>query len=213
MSSELNLSNDGYGTIIIENSKKKDTISLYVSLRDQSYSNSNKLLSKRVKDLKDGKSDINQFSKKIKVFIFVAGKDIEKSIVKRLIQDLKSIEAIELFTLYEDVLPGENEELRILKEMEKSDKCLVLFSSFITRRSDENKYIKEACKIQDKVPDGEIFIIPIKLEDVELPQELKRLKYYNLFQPHDYDKVFDRIILAITKDQEESVKRTPPKKP
>ncbi|WKZ35353.1 MAG: SUMF1/EgtB/PvdO family nonheme iron enzyme [Anaerolineales bacterium] len=82
-----------------------------------------------------------------------------------------------------DLLPGEDWEVEIPKALYASDVILVCLSKNSVNK--EGYVQKEIAFALDKAlekPEGTIFIIPVKLEDCELPKRLSRYQAVDLFR-------------------------------
>ena len=81
-----------------------------------------------------------------------------------------------------DILPGEKWELAIQKAIRSSDffvACLSLNS--VTRRGVIQKEIKEALDTWKEKLDSDIYLIPVRLEDCEVPESLRCFQRVDLF--------------------------------
>lgn len=96
----------------------------------------------------------------------------------------------------EDILPGQDWELEIPKAVRRSDVVLVCLSQQAVSSSGYiHKEIKYALDIADQQPEGTIFIIPLRLQDCEVPERLKRWHWVNYFD--DKDKGYKMLISAL----------------
>jgi len=83
----------------------------------------------------------------------------------------------------EDLLPGEDWEVEIPKALFASDIILVCLSkNSINKEGYVQKEIAFALDKALEKPEGTIFIIPVKLEDCELPKRLSRYQAVDLFR-------------------------------
>ena len=64
----------------------------------------------------------------------------------------------------------------------------------ITKTGYVQKEIKVALDVADEQPEGTIFLIPLRLEECEVPQRLSRWHWVNLFEPGGYE----RLLRALT---------------
>ena len=88
------------------------------------------------------------------------------------------------------IMPGQNWEFEIERALELSDVILVCLSSLsVNSESYIHKEIKVALDRAEKMPEGEIFIIPCRLDDVEMPQRLKKFQWVDLYTPDGLDKL------------------------
>jgi hypothetical protein len=86
-----------------------------------------------------------------------------------------------------DILPGQDWELEIRKAVKNSDIVIVCLSkSSITKRGFVQKEIKLALDVADEQPEGTIFLIPLRLDDCEVPQRLRSVQWVDYFEPGGY---------------------------
>lgn len=120
---------------------------------------------------------------KIKVFISNAQEDRETA--KQLYDDLKKAEVIPWME-EEDLLPGSNREFKIREEIQSSRFFLALLSSrSVTKRGTVQKKLKNALDILKEFPEDDIFVIPVRIEDCVLPQNLSDIHSADLFPSYD----------------------------
>jgi hypothetical protein len=94
----------------------------------------------------------------------------------------------------EDLLPGQDWEAVIKKAVENSDVVLVCLSkTSVARRGFAQKEIKLALDVADQQPEGAIYLIPIKLEECEIPDRLKKWQWVEFFNPKGYQKLLSAL--------------------
>lgn len=116
----------------------------------------------------------------LKVFLCHASQD--KPEVWKLHRYLKT-RGVKPWLDVEDLLPGEDWEVEIPKALFSSDIILVCLSKNSVNK--EGYVQKEIVFALDKAlekPEGTIFIVPVKLEDCELPKRLSRYQAVDLFR-------------------------------
>lgn len=90
----------------------------------------------------------------------------------------------------EDLLPGETWQLAIRNAVRASDFVIVCLSHASTTRAGYvHREIKEALDIADEQPEGRIFVIPLRLEDCEVPDRLRHLHWVDLFDDAGYSRL------------------------
>lgn len=90
----------------------------------------------------------------------------------------------------EDLLPGQDWQREIPLAIRRSDIVVVcLSSSSITKTGYIQKELKFALDVADEQPEGTIFIIPVRIEECEIPERLSRWQWVNLFQPNGYERL------------------------
>ena len=104
-----------------------------------------------------------------RVFISYARQDYESAII--LYNDIKNV-GLNPWLDKEDLLPGQSWDLEIRKAIKKSKYFIALFSSTsVQKRGYIQKEFKRALDILDEFPEGEIFAIPARLDDCDIPYE------------------------------------------
>jgi TIR domain len=91
----------------------------------------------------------------------------------------------------QNLIPGDDWEMRIEQAIEKSD----FFLLFLSRKTEDkigfrNREIQLAIKQQSYHPRGHIFLIPILLDDCTPPHDLRGLNWLKATD----DKWFDRLV-------------------
>ena len=131
----------------------------------------------------------------ISVFISYATEDYD--IAKRLYDDLKQ-RGIVPWLDRENLLPGQNWRNEIPRVIREHDYFLLLISSHsVEKRGYIQKEQKIALEIFDEIPTGDIFIIPVRLDETELRDEkLKNLHWTDL---SDYAYGFNQVLKVFGK--------------
>lgn len=118
--------------------------------------------------------------RQLRVFLCHASQD--KPAVRKLYMYLKQ-HGIQPWLDREDLLPGQDWEVEIPKALFASDVILVCLSKHSVNK--EGYVQKEIAFALDKAlekPEGTIFIIPVKLEECDVPNRLKRYQWVEYFQ-------------------------------
>jgi hypothetical protein len=87
----------------------------------------------------------------------------------------------------EDLLPGHDWQYEIPKAVRQSDVVIVCLSPQSSNKEGYiQKEIKFALDAADEKPEGTIFLIPLKLEECNVPERLSRWQCADLFSPNGY---------------------------
>ncbi len=90
----------------------------------------------------------------------------------------------------EDIRPGQDWEHEIRKAIDQSTVVLVFLSErWVTSRGFVQKEIKLALNLADEQPEGSIFLIPVRLEECEVPERLRRWQSVDLFRSDGYGRL------------------------
>ena len=110
--------------------------------------------------------------RKLRVFLCHASQD--KSIVRDLNKKLLAENWIDPWLDEDRLLPGQDWNMEIEKAVESSDAVVFCVSSTsVAKEGYVQRELRQALDIALEKLDGAIFIIPIRLDDCELPRKLK----------------------------------------
>jgi len=86
--------------------------------------------------------------------------------------------------------PGQDWQNEIRNALLKSDVVIVCLSQgFNKQHGYRHEELKLALEKADFLPDGEIFIIPVRLEKCDMPDSLRHLHRVDLFKPGGYKRL------------------------
>lgn len=95
----------------------------------------------------------------------------------------------------ENLMPGQNWQQEIPKAVKSSDVFIVCLSKkSIDKEGYIQKEIKFALEIADEKPEREIYIIPVRLEECEIPERFKKIHWTDFFEESGYDKLLRTLI-------------------
>jgi hypothetical protein len=121
--------------------------------------------------------------------VFLCHSSADKPAVRNLYRRLRK-DGIDAWLDEEKLLPGQDWQLAIPKAVRDSDIVIVCLSrGSINRAGYIQKEIKFALDEADKQPEGAIFIVPLKLEQCDVPDRLSRWQWVNLFEKSGYERL------------------------
>ena len=98
----------------------------------------------------------------------------------------------------EQLLPGQDWNMEILKALDHSDVILLCLSK---KSVDKEGYVQREMKIAIdralEMPDGRIFLIPAKLEECEMPYRLKSYQWVDMFAEDGMKKLIKSLNLRV----------------
>ena len=125
--------------------------------------------------------------KQLRVFLLHARQDEEA--VQRLYRRLVR-EGADVWLDQEKLLPGQDWDLEIRRAIRKSDVVLVCLSSAsISKAGYLQKELRRVLDVADEQPEGTIFVIPVKLEECEVPDRLSAWHWVNLFEEGGFERL------------------------
>ena len=122
----------------------------------------------------------------LKVFLCHAHSDKAdvKALYERLIKD-----GVDVWLDKEKLLPGQDWELEIRKAVRESDVIVICLSNEFNSAGFRQKEVRLALDTAMEKPEGEIFIIPARLEACETLESLRTWHWVDLFDDNGYDKL------------------------
>ncbi len=130
--------------------------------------------------------------------VFLCHSSQDKPIVRELYQRLLAEGWIDPWLDEEKLLPGQDWDMEIEKAVETTDAVVVCLSNNSVTK--EGYIQKELRKILDKalkVPDGTIFIIPLRLDECKPPPKLKIWQYIDYFPKEKESRALERIFISL----------------
>ena len=124
--------------------------------------------------------------KRPRVFLSYSSKDRER--VRPIYQALR-VAGLDPWLDTEDLLPGQDWGHEIRKAVTSSDFIVVFFSENATRPGYVQKEIRIALDVADSRAAGEVFLIPVRLDAVEVPDRVRQYQWLDLFQPDGVDRL------------------------
>jgi serine/threonine protein kinase len=126
-------------------------------------------------------------AQQVKVFLCHSSSD--KLAVRQLYRQLRAINVLPWLD-ERDILPGQDWDFEIRRAIRASQAILVCLSqSSITKRGYVQREIRNALDIADEQPEGAIFLIPLRLEECEVPDRLRRWQWVDLFQQNGFEQL------------------------
>ena len=124
------------------------------------------------------------FATKPLVFVSYSRKDQEK--IDDLLRKLKS-KGIRTWLDRQDIVAGEWRQ-SIKRGLRQSNFFLACLSQNTTQRGEVLQYeYDSALEIQRDRLEGDIYLIPVRLEECEVPESLRHLEYRDVYKPSEFD--------------------------
>jgi formylglycine-generating enzyme required for sulfatase activity len=125
--------------------------------------------------------------------IFLCHSSGDKPAVRNLYQRLSG-EGFDPWLDEEKLLPGQEWEVEIQKAVKTSDVVIVCLShKAINKSGYVQKEIKFALDKAEEQPEGTIFLIPLLLEECNVPERLQRWHWVSLFKEKGYERLISSL--------------------
>jgi formylglycine-generating enzyme required for sulfatase activity len=129
--------------------------------------------------------------RQLKVFLCHASGD--KPAVRKLYHRLRGA-GFDPWLDEEKLLPGQEWQLEIPKAVRSSDVVVICLSRrAVTKAGYVQKEIRYALDLADEQPEGTIFLIPLRLEECDVPQRLRRWQWEDLFHEEGYERLLSAL--------------------
>jgi len=135
---------------------------------------------------------MTQPKRPLKVFLCHAhaDRDAVRTLYTRLTND-----GVDAWLDKEKLLPGQDWELEIKKAVREADVVVVCLSKQFNQAGFRQKEVRLALDTAMEKPEGEIFIIPARLEECDNLESLRKWHWVNLFEEDGYEMLM-RALLA-----------------
>ncbi len=134
---------------------------------------------------------INAGNNKLKIFLCHSSDD--KKSVKALFKKLQKTKG-DIWLDLEKLLPGQDWETEIAKAVKQADIVLVCLSK---NSFSESGYIQKELRyvlnLADEKPDNTIFVIPLKLEECNIPDKLAKWQWLNFYEANAFPKLLNTL--------------------
>ena len=130
-----------------------------------------------------------------KVFISYAHEDL--SAARKLYHRLRAVTGLEPWFDRENLLPGMKWRPAIRKAIRESDFFVSLLSQHsTTKRGFINREMNMALDILEEFPEGQIFVVPIRLEECHPPDSIAEIQYVDFFP--DWENGVNKILKVVS---------------
>lgn len=146
---------------------------------------------------------MTEFNRLLKVFLCHASADkpAVRTLYKRLIAD-----GVEAWLDETNLMPGQNWRDEISSAVQDADVVIICLSNHSTNKEGFiQKEIRLALEVADEKPEETIYIIPAKLEECQVPRQLKYWQWVNIFfdgetfVKEEYDRLLQSLRLRALK--------------
>ena len=133
---------------------------------------------------------MTQSQRPLKVFLCHAhaDRDAVRALYTRLTND-----GVDAWFDKEKLLPGQDWELEIKKAVREADVVVVCLSQQFNQAGFRQKEVRLALDTAMEKPEGEIFIIPARLEECDNLESLRKWHWVDLFEDDGYEKLLSGI--------------------
>lgn len=102
-----------------------------------------------------------------------------------------------------DLLPGQDWDKVIISAIRNARFVLVFLSNHsINKRGYVQKEIGEALDVAEQMPEGELFIIPVRLEECTVPERLRQWQWIDVFRPNSFKKIISTLRVHLPQEKD-----------
>lgn len=93
-----------------------------------------------------------------------------------------------------NIIPGQDWNLEIRRAVRNCHAILVCLSKQTVSKSGFlQKEIRHALDVADEKPEGSIFIVPVKIDDCEIPDRLQKWQWVNLYEENGFPRLLEAL--------------------
>jgi hypothetical protein len=134
--------------------------------------------------------------RKLRVFLCHSSQD--KPVVRDVYQRLLTEDWIDPWLDEEKLLPGQDWGMEIEKAVETADAVIVCLSNnSVTKEGYVQRELKFVLDIALEKPEGTIFIIPLRLDECDLPRRLRSWQYVDYFPTAQTQRAYQRLLQSL----------------
>jgi formylglycine-generating enzyme required for sulfatase activity len=134
--------------------------------------------------------------RKLRVVLCYAPED--KFIIHDFHKRLSTESWIDLWLDEERILPGMNPDVEIARSVENADAVIVCVShNSVDKEGYAQRELKLALEVALEKPEGAIFIIPLKVDQCQVPRSLRHVQYIDFSCPEDRPEAYSRLLKSL----------------
>jgi len=134
-------------------------------------------------------------SRPLRVFLCHSSND--KPAVRELYQKLRAEPWIQPWLDEEELYPGQDWNMEIEKAVEAADAIIVcLTKNSINKEGYVQRELRTVLDFADYKPEGTLYIIPVRLEECELPRSLRKWQYADYFEGQR-ERALQRLLVSL----------------
>lgn len=127
--------------------------------------------------------------------VFISHAKEDAATARKLNNDLES-NGFSTWFDEKDLLPGQNWKIVIRQAIKKCDYFITLLSDrSVSKRGFVQAEQKLSFDVMDEMPESDVFVIPVRINECEIPYSLENIHYVDLFP--DYDTGFNLILRGL----------------
>ena len=135
-------------------------------------------------------------NRRLNVFLCHAKED--KPTVRELYRQLSAEGWLDVWLDEENLFPGQEWDMEIEKAVEQADVVLVCLS---THSVDKEGYVQKELRfvlnIADEKPEGTIFVVPLRLDDCQVPRRIRAWQYVDYFPKSHRKLAYQRLLESL----------------
>lgn len=135
-------------------------------------------------------------NRKLNVFLCHAKED--KPTIRELYRQLTAEGWMDVWLDEEKLLPGQEWDIEIEKAVEQADVVIVCLSTrSVNKEGYVQKEIRFVLNIADEKPEGTIFVVPLRLDDCQIPRRIRAWQYVDYFPKTNRKWAFQRLLESL----------------
>ena len=105
-----------------------------------------------------------------------------------------------------DLLAGQKARIARERVLSSARFVIIFFSrQSFGKRGDIQRQYKQVLDILDEIPDNEIFLIPVRLDDCNVPADFADIHSADLYREHGFDQIIKTILSQLSNVEQNDV--------
>lgn len=131
-------------------------------------------------------------ARELEVFFCYSSRD--KHSVRRIYEALMQVEGLRIWMDEESLLPGQDWATEISAAVRATDVVVIFFSrEAVAARGFIQRELRLALDVAELQPEGQIFIIPVKINACDVPEKFRHLHYVNLYEERGFGRFLNAL--------------------
>lgn len=137
-------------------------------------------------------------NRRLNVFLCHAKED--KPTVRELYRQLTAEGWMDVWLDEENLFPGQEWDMEIEKAVEAADVVIVCLSSHsVDKEGYVQKELRFVLNIADEKPEGTIFVVPVRLDECQVPRRIRAWQYVDYFPKSNRKRAYQRLLESLKK--------------
>lgn len=150
---------------------------------------------------------MSNIDRQLRVFLCYSSED--KFIIERFYRRLITKSWIDLWLDEDRIFPGMSRDVEIERAVETADAVIACLShNSVTKEGHAQRELKLVLDAASEKPEGAVFVIPLRLDECQVPRGMRHLQLIDFSLPEDREQAYNRLLRGLEIQADMVNKRT-----